>query len=817
MKLRKLRRLRNKIGNVASRRISSVARIRHDHRVATYRQKPLLNDVVLYEAFDGAGIVCSPGAIFHELIRNPTYARLRHVWVLRTEEAIEKFNEIYAHNEQVEYVKYRTAKYFEFIARSKYLINNSTFPAEFMKRTDQVYLNTWHGVPIKKMGFDVENGRQDVRNVLRNFLSANYLVSSGSAMTTEMYRDAFKLKNIYEGEILEVGLPRNDVLHSKSLDFIDVENLLDSIQPNWRGKKIVLFAPTWRGANPFKVSNESSELIEWSTLLQQQLGNDYLVLCKFHQLLERQLSKSSELVDQFIESNININSVLNYVDILVTDFSSIFIDFLLLDRPIHFFVPNALSYEEERGLYRRVDEFPGHVSSTISDLSAAIRTSEPNGYAEQRADWREKCLDEDHGMASRLIVDKIFGPSSENAKTVCLSSNKKRILIHVGSLIPNGITTAAINLLHNLDYDKYDVTVIYPFSSNEFQIAKSRDLDSRARILPRVGRVALKLSERRSYWAFTKGGGENISRKHLRRIPSIFSQEYRRCLGETKFDIALGFDGYQVFWTKLLLQSSARLNYLWAHNDLSLDAHRLVHGEKPHFRHLNSVFTLYHNFTGIVSVTDDLTKINRSKLSAYANPDKFVTVRNFLDAHDIINKAELESSFSFPDASKLFVTVGRLSPEKNQARIIRAFATVLGTHPDAMLVVIGDGPLRTELERLVINLGIESSVFFSGLQENPYPYMKMADCFVFSSEYEGQGLVILESLVLGVSVISTRFNVVDSVLAPLDGLIVDASDASLAQAMIDFVYEGLPVPTFNADEYNSSTMLQLKSILSILN
>lgn len=810
-----LKKASHKANKAVRRRVSTVTRIRHDHRVASYRDRPLLENFVLYETFDGMGILCNPAAIFKELLDDTDYSHLQHVWVLRDQKTISQLIGEYRENSNVSFVLYRSARYFELLSRVKYLVNNSSFPAEFTKRSNQIYLNTWHGVPVKKMGYDVKSGRADVRNVLRNFLAADFLVSSGRYITNLMYRDAFKLNNIYAGSILEIGLPRNDVLHrSLSNSTKDDNKILNAIDPRWKEKTVVLFAPTWRGNNPYEVSDISYEAGEEAALLQRLLGEKYLVICKFHQLVEKRANDNLLVSDRIISSVVDTNQLLPYVDILVTDYSSIFVDFTILDRPIHFLIKDEGSYELERGLYRATNDFPGEVSSNVHSLARAVLTSNAKKYSSQRQVWREQLLQSDIGNACRRIVDEVFGIGAQTgASSVSLRTQKKRMLVHVGSLIPNGITTAAINLVRNLDYDNFDVTVVYPYSANKYQVAKSLELDSRARVLPRVGRVALRVGERRAYWAFTKGGGERINPRYLRKIPSIFAREYQRCFGEVKFDIALGFDGYQVFWTQLLLQSAAKIKYLWAHNDLSLDSHREINGSKPHFVHLTSVFTLYHQFTGIVSVTKDLTAINRTKLSHFALPEKFVTINNFLDASEILRKSNLLPSVDVPLGSTTFVTVGRLSPEKNQSRIIRAFAVVNKNFPASKLLIVGDGPLSSHLQNLARDLGIESAVDFVGLQENPYPYMKNSDCFVFSSEYEGQGLAILESLVLKVPVISTRFNVVESVLNPGDGLIVDATDRDLATAMNEFCSNRLPTPAFDADDYNRRALEQLNDVL----
>src|SRR5699024_8441124 len=120
--------------------------------------------------------------------------------------------------------------------------------------------------------------------------------------------------------------------------------------------------------------------------------------------------------------------------------------------------------------------------------------------------WSSTFATFDNRFAVTDFVNYIFRKVMSNIKAVEFESNKSRILVHAGSLIPNGITTAVINLLSKIDYDKYDVTVVYPYSSKSYQVKKASEIDERARILPRVGNVSMCWMHRRAYWAYTKGG-----------------------------------------------------------------------------------------------------------------------------------------------------------------------------------------------------------------------------------------------------------------------------------------------------------------------
>ncbi|MGA8117795.1 MAG: glycosyltransferase, partial [Actinocatenispora sp.] len=155
-----------------------------------------------------------------------------------------------------------------------------------------------------------------------------------------------------------------------------------------------------------------------------------------------------------------------------------------------------------------------------------------------------------------------------------------------------------------------------------------------------------------------------------------------------------------------------------------------------------------------------------------------------------------------------FVTVGRLSTEKNHARLLHAFRRVHTERPDTRLIVIGEGPLRDELDRTIVELGLTGAVVMAGQQENPYAIMARADCFVLSSDYEGQPMVILEARILGLPVVSTAFGSVRGSLPDGVGLVVPTTPEGLAGGMTEFLRGAVPNPPFDAVEYNRAAIGQ---------
>ncbi|MEZ9452521.1 glycosyltransferase [Vibrio splendidus] len=102
-----------------------------------------------------------------------------------------------------------------------------------------------------------------------------------------------------------------------------------------------------------------------------------------------------------------------------------------------------------------------------------------------------------------------------------------------------------------------------------------------------------------------------------------------------------------------------------------------------------------------------------------------------------------------------YVTAGRLIAQKDHATLIRSFKNVINTMPKSMLYILGDGPLKSDLTRLITTLGLEESVRLVGFKENAFDYFKKSDCFVFSSKFEGFGNVLVEAMACGLPIVST--------------------------------------------------------------
>ena len=218
-----------------------------------YKTKKINEKAVLYESYWGRGMIDNPYALFVELYGRDEFKDFTHIWVLDDFENNQAVLDQYQNDKRVRFVLFGSDEYVEALASCKYLINNVTFPQYFIKREGQIYINTWHGTPLKSMGYDMVEGNSGSANTVRNFLHADYLLSANEVMT-KMYLKSYKLEGILPGKVIEEGYPRNDfLLNTKSEEEIGLlrsygisvedDKLLDiynALRPNRSSKQELL-------------------------------------------------------------------------------------------------------------------------------------------------------------------------------------------------------------------------------------------------------------------------------------------------------------------------------------------------------------------------------------------------------------------------------------------------------------------------------------------------------------------------------------------------------------------------------------------------
>ncbi|EGQ3662845.1 glycosyltransferase [Staphylococcus pseudintermedius] len=785
---------------------------------------------ILYQVRDGKSITDSPYAIFLGLNAHETFSNYQHIWVVDHPDTLVFYQEKFKVFQNVSFVIKESNEYLKALTESKFLINNATFPAYFTKKPQQIYINTWHGTPLKHMGFDVKNNLKGSQNTMKNFLASDYMISP-NAHTTNIFKHAFKLDGLYSGEILEIGYPRIDLTINTTANEAR-EYLAEHL--NLKKNPIILYCPTWRGKNVNDPENSLLNVFEEIKLLNQKLPHQVLV--KVHPFVYSKAKEMPELKPYLVPDFLDTNQLMPAVDLMITDYSSIFFDFLVTDKPIVFYVPDLDKYQNERGVYIDLCALPGPVADNIQDVITLVSNESYKDADVQGkyAKFKHNFVNYENGSVTERLIESVFLNQQDTSSKNASHHQKEKILLYPGGMKHNGITTSVINLLANINYDKYDVTVFTNNTNNVEQLNNLQSLNDNVRIVLRRGPMIATFKELYQNEFVRQRGIYKSFEKRL--YPkALFEREFRKIFGDSQFDYAIDYSGYAMFWSNLVLASGAKKKYILLHSDIKSDMERTVKGKRPHYQNLKGVISLYPYFDKLVSVSEATKKLNQSNFGGLKLKNRHIASRNTINIEKINQLVDDDSDLFEKNGTPVLptltehgmeaieysqddfkiVSVGRLSPEKGFDLLIKAVAELAPKYPQLKLYILGDGPLKGTLKSLVEQLGIQNHVYFLGQRRNPFFIVKRADVFALTSHYEGQSMVILEALTVGTHVLASDIIANRYVLEDEKyGMLVEKNEVDIAKGLEQFINgTNKDYAKFDAVAYNEETIQEFYSLL----
>lgn len=364
---------------------------------------------VIFEAFQGRSVACNPKALYEEMKTNEKYKEYQLIWSLRNTDR----KDLTGKNTQI--VKFESFQYYRALAKAKYWIFNSN-PRPFLKPSkEQVFVQTWHGTPLKKIGCDVEK----TGNAMTKFSHINdiyikeskkitYMISP-SKYCTEKFISAFRLRDVHkEDRVLTTGYPRNDYLfQATEEDCIRIKKNLNIP----KDKKVILYAPTFRdnkysASEGFKLAN----YIDFERA-KDYLGEEYVILFRAHYFISQRLEAGGYEGFVYDVSKVeDINTLYVISDILVTDYSSVFFDYANLKKPMVFFMTDYTEYKNNlRDFYIDVEQLPGPIVKSQEELFEHIKTfSKGFTLDEKYRNFSEKYNYLDGPCTGKKVLDMII-------------------------------------------------------------------------------------------------------------------------------------------------------------------------------------------------------------------------------------------------------------------------------------------------------------------------------------------------------------------------------------------------------------------------
>ncbi|WP_017578596.1 bifunctional glycosyltransferase/CDP-glycerol:glycerophosphate glycerophosphotransferase [Nocardiopsis valliformis] len=363
------------------------------------RGKPVTPGV-LFDSYSGKQYSDSPRGMSEELRERGVDAPLS--WLVRDLQV--------PLPEGLNTVRVSSREYYEALARSEFIVSNAHLPVWFDKRPGQTIVQTWHGSMLKRIGFDISDvqfGNRDYHERLKRETNQwDYLVSP-SPWATPILRSAFG----FEGEILETGYPRNDIFHRP-----EREALTERVRGRLglpEGKKVVLYAPTWRDNKFYGPGKYKLDLNLDLQRLYEELGDDHVLLVRRHpNIVDRVPTVGKDFVYD-VSSYPEIQELFLVTDILVTDYSSLMFDFANTGRPMLFFTYDLEEYRDNlRGFYFDFETTaPGPLLRTSDEVIESIRGIDGvrAEHAERYDAFVKQFCPLDDGKAAARVVEKVFG------------------------------------------------------------------------------------------------------------------------------------------------------------------------------------------------------------------------------------------------------------------------------------------------------------------------------------------------------------------------------------------------------------------------
>ncbi len=366
---------------------------------------PINENKIFFESFLGKSYSDNPKALYEAIVKDQMGENLQLIWSVKNKQFIP------GNGKQVKRMHF---SYFYHLATAKYIITNSRMPIGFKKRNGQILIQTWHGTPLKTLGYDIKkitNPNTTSEEYLTNFQNDvdnwDYLLSQ-NAYSTSIFKRAFK----YSGRIIEEGYPRNDKLIK--YDNYQIESIREKYQIN-NDDKVLLYAPTYRDYFYDNNQYKSEIKLDFNQVLKR--CPEWKIIVRDHYLIEDEGNRFNHERIIVPDENEDINNLMLLSHALLTDYSSVMFDYSNLQRPIIFNAYDLEKYEDKtRGLYQAyLRMIPGKNVLKTDELIKILKnmTNYQRQYSNELKQFCETYCGLDDGNVAQKVIKIIFGGKNE--------------------------------------------------------------------------------------------------------------------------------------------------------------------------------------------------------------------------------------------------------------------------------------------------------------------------------------------------------------------------------------------------------------------
>ncbi len=364
-------------------------------------------------------------------------------------------------------------------------------------------------------------------------------------------------------------------------------------------------------------------------------------------------------------------------------------------------------------------------------------------------------------------------------------SVKKKILFVIPSLGAGGAEKSLVNLLHQIDFEHYEVDLFLFKKAGLF--LNSVPTEVTILELPElfekfnsslVHSILYFLSRGKIKLLFSRIQFFIINR--LNSNSAIAEQKswkyYQHSIKglEKKYDAAIGFlEKSAIYFVVDKVKATNKLG--WIHTNYATSGMNPAIDSR-YFKQLNH----------LVTVSEECSR----SLSQFfpTLSEKVTVIENIISPKIIRNLATRAEVVEFDKQDLTILTIARLSPEKGIDLALSSCAVLVKRYPDLKWLIIGEGTERLVLEQEIKKHHLENNFFLLGLKENPYPYLKDCSIYVQPSRYEGKSIAVDEAKILGKPIVVTNFTTAkDQINSGVNGLIAEMNPEAIADAMVSLI------------------------------
>lgn len=353
---------------------------------------PIKKNNILFISYNGTQVSCNPKYIAEYLKSNyPNKYKL--IWAVSDKEKFKDLNE-----NGYELVQYNSLDYIYTILTSKVVITNVTISSHIPLRKKQYIINTWHGGGAYKRSILNEN---KISKVVKDTYASkfNLYLSSCKRFSDMVIRGTFG----FEGDILEVGLPRNDIFFSSNK--IIKEKIMRKYSIN--NKKILLYAPTFRDINKNVTYEFDYERV--LEALEKSFAGQWILLVRMHHFIKDRCLfdfNDNRIID--VSQYPDMQELLYTSDVLITDYSSCIWDFSLMKKPCFLYTTDLNSYKKERDFYIDINKWHFPLCQNSDELVNSILNYNEKEYNNNINLHHTEWGSYENGKATKKVVEKIL-------------------------------------------------------------------------------------------------------------------------------------------------------------------------------------------------------------------------------------------------------------------------------------------------------------------------------------------------------------------------------------------------------------------------